>query len=93
MLDVGLSLHSKNTNLQKLSVFLGKSAINETDVEKEQKFTVEQLVLHAGYSDSKEYNNDIGMCVGVYVCECVGLCVWLSVWVGMRVWVYVCVYV
>ncbi|KAJ3610260.1 hypothetical protein NHX12_022354 [Muraenolepis orangiensis] len=34
--------------LEQLSVYLGKSALNETDVKKEQKFTVEQLVLHSG---------------------------------------------
>ncbi|XP_077438298.1 urokinase-type plasminogen activator-like [Vanacampus margaritifer] len=48
------------TNLQRLSVFLGKSAINETDDVNEQKFTVEKLILHQAYNETN-YNNDIAL--------------------------------
>lgn len=49
--------------LEQLSVYLGKSALNETDVKKEQKFTVEQLVLHSGFNftDDNDFNNDIAL--------------------------------
>ncbi|KAJ3610259.1 hypothetical protein NHX12_022353 [Muraenolepis orangiensis] len=40
--------------LEQLSVYLGKSALNETDVKKEQKFTVEQLVLHSGSAEDQQ---------------------------------------
>ncbi|XP_077469750.1 urokinase-type plasminogen activator-like [Stigmatopora argus] len=53
----------EGTNLQYLSVFLGKSAINETDSINEQKFTVEKLILHQGYDllNDNHYNNDIAL--------------------------------
>ncbi|XP_030235045.1 tissue-type plasminogen activator [Gadus morhua] len=45
-----------------LSVYLGKSALNETDAEKEQRFTVEQLVIHAEYrSGGVDFENDIAL--------------------------------
>ncbi|XP_061692941.1 plasminogen activator, urokinase a isoform X2 [Syngnathoides biaculeatus] len=50
----------ERTNLQRLSVFLGKSAINETDDVNEQKFTVEKLILHQTYNEAN-YNNDIAL--------------------------------
>uniref|UniRef100_A0A3Q2Y6A4 trypsin n=1 Tax=Hippocampus comes TaxID=109280 RepID=A0A3Q2Y6A4_HIPCM len=50
----------ERTNLQRLSVFLGKSAINETDEVNEQKFTVEKMILHQAYNKAN-YNNDIAL--------------------------------
>lgn len=46
-------------NRRHLSVYLGKKAINETNVG-EQKFTVEKLVTHSNY-DSISYDNDIAL--------------------------------
>ncbi|XP_040904994.1 plasminogen activator, urokinase a [Toxotes jaculatrix] len=43
-----------------LSVYLGKSAINETDADREQSFTVEKLIIHENYNDSN-LNNDIAL--------------------------------
>lgn len=48
------------TNIRRLSVFLGKDAINETNAEKEQVFGVERLVVHQDYNESN-YNNDIAL--------------------------------
>nr|XP_057914634.1 tissue-type plasminogen activator-like [Doryrhamphus excisus] len=48
------------TNIQRLSVFLGKSAINETDDVNEQKFTVEKIILHQAYNTTT-YDNDIAL--------------------------------
>ncbi|KAF7219865.1 plasminogen activator, urokinase a [Nothobranchius furzeri] len=45
---------------QHLSVFLGKTAINETDAKREQNFTVEKLINHEAYNESS-YNNDIAL--------------------------------
>ena len=53
---------------------LGKSAINETDAGKEQNFTVEQLIIHSGFNDIAEFENDIGMPVCVGVGLCVSVC-------------------
>ncbi|KAA8583854.1 plasminogen activator, urokinase a isoform X1 [Etheostoma spectabile] len=50
----------KETNIQRLSVYLGKMAINETDAEKEQGFTVEKLIIHQKYNESN-FNNDIAL--------------------------------
>ncbi len=71
-------LFSNEIDIQKLSVYLGKSAINETDAEREQSFIVEKVVLHEKYNDSN-YNNDIGvnncsLCQCVCLCVCVRLC-------------------
>ncbi|KAF6731423.1 Urokinase-type plasminogen activator [Oryzias melastigma] len=41
-----------------LSVFLGKSAINDTDAEREQKFTVEKMIVHPKFNN---FNNDIAL--------------------------------
>nr|XP_046258874.1 tissue-type plasminogen activator-like [Scatophagus argus] len=46
-------------NKKHLSVYLGKTAINETDPDKEQRFTVEKLIIHQQYNSS--YNNDIAL--------------------------------
>ncbi|XP_072292957.1 urokinase-type plasminogen activator-like, partial [Eucyclogobius newberryi] len=43
-----------------ITVYLGKSAINETNASKEQKFMVEKLVIHRKYNASN-YNNDIAL--------------------------------
>ncbi|XP_041645953.1 tissue-type plasminogen activator-like [Cheilinus undulatus] len=48
------------TNIKRLSVFLGKSAINETDADSEQSFTVEKLIIHQKYNESN-YDNDIAL--------------------------------
>ncbi|XP_061140804.1 tissue-type plasminogen activator-like [Syngnathus typhle] len=48
------------TNVQRLSVFLGKSAINETDAVNEQEFTVEKIILHQAFNETN-YNNDIAL--------------------------------
>ncbi|XP_054654887.1 tissue-type plasminogen activator-like [Dunckerocampus dactyliophorus] len=48
------------TNIQRLSVFLGKSAINETDYINEQKFTVEKMIVHQAYN-ATTYDNDIAL--------------------------------
>lgn len=42
-------------------MYLGKTAINETDPEREQRFTVDKLILHPSY-DGDTFNNDIGEC-------------------------------
>ncbi|XP_061646933.1 tissue-type plasminogen activator-like [Phyllopteryx taeniolatus] len=52
--------NGERTNLQRMSVFLGKSAINETDDVNEQKFTVEKMILHQAYNETN-YNNDIAL--------------------------------
>lgn len=52
-------LDGEHTDLQHLSVYLGKSAINDTDV-KEQSFTVEKLITHHNYNDST-FNSDIAL--------------------------------
>ncbi|XP_037550311.1 tissue-type plasminogen activator-like [Nematolebias whitei] len=50
----------ENTKLQHMSVYLGKSAINETDATREQSFIVDKLVIHEDYDESN-YNNDIAL--------------------------------
>ncbi|KAM9345462.1 urokinase-type plasminogen activator-like [Symphorus nematophorus] len=47
-------------NIRTLSVYLGKTAINETDADKEQRFTVEKLIIHQKYNESN-FNNDIAL--------------------------------
>ncbi|XP_053189196.1 plasminogen activator, urokinase a [Scomber japonicus] len=49
----------EGTNI-KLSVYLGKSATNETDHTREQDFTVEKLIVHQNYNDDN-FNNDIAL--------------------------------
>uniref|UniRef100_A0A3Q3B7T8 trypsin n=1 Tax=Kryptolebias marmoratus TaxID=37003 RepID=A0A3Q3B7T8_KRYMA len=53
-------LDGEHTKHRHLSVHLGKSAINETDAIKEQRFSVEKLIIHKGYDDGN-YNNDIAL--------------------------------
>ncbi|XP_035767954.1 plasminogen activator, urokinase a [Neolamprologus brichardi] len=50
----------ENTKLTHLSIYLGKSAINETNASSEQKFAVERLIMHEEYNDIT-YNNDIAL--------------------------------
>ncbi|XP_030011963.1 tissue-type plasminogen activator-like [Sphaeramia orbicularis] len=50
----------EHTNIKRLVVYLGKSAINETDLAREQKFTVEKLIIHQKYNDTT-YDNDIAL--------------------------------
>lgn len=52
-------LFSDENQTEHLSVYLGKTAINDTDFDKEQSFIVEKLIVHQGYSDFT-FNNDIG---------------------------------
>ncbi|KAJ8284901.1 hypothetical protein COCON_G00037510 [Conger conger] len=53
---------STKTKLHRLSVFLGKKAINETDYKSEQKFHVEELIIHYGFDNSEgNFNNDIAL--------------------------------
>ncbi|XP_034537557.1 plasminogen activator, urokinase a [Notolabrus celidotus] len=49
-----------DTNIKHLSVYLGKSAINETDTDREQSFTVEKLIIHHKFNDST-FDNDIAL--------------------------------
>lgn len=52
---------STQTKLYKLSVFLGKNAINETDVQREQEFSVSELFIHEHFDNTDgNFNNDIG---------------------------------
>ncbi|KAG7511665.1 urokinase-type plasminogen activator [Solea senegalensis] len=48
------------TNIRILSVYLGKTAINETDAEREQSFTVEKFIIHQRFNAST-YDNDIAL--------------------------------
>ncbi|KAM6923284.1 plasminogen activator, urokinase a [Lycodopsis pacificus] len=50
----------EETNIKHLNVYLGKTAINDTDADREQRFTVEKLIIHQHYSDSNN-NNDIAL--------------------------------
>uniref|UniRef100_UPI0037E7EC9B plasminogen activator, urokinase a n=1 Tax=Semicossyphus pulcher TaxID=241346 RepID=UPI0037E7EC9B len=49
------------TNINRLSVYLGKSAINETHADREQSFTVEKLIIHQKYNESEGFNHDIAL--------------------------------
>ncbi|XP_067285881.1 plasminogen activator, urokinase b [Pseudorasbora parva] len=50
------------TKVHKLSVFLGKNAINETDLQKEQEFSVSQLFIHELFDNTDgNFNNDIAL--------------------------------
>ncbi|KAM7408819.1 hypothetical protein PAMA_002508 [Pampus argenteus] len=49
----------EHTNVKRLSVYLGKSAINDTG-DREQKFTVEKLILHQNFNKSN-FDNDIAL--------------------------------
>ncbi|XP_056292253.1 plasminogen activator, urokinase a [Pseudoliparis swirei] len=48
------------SSIKRLSVYLGKTAINDTDADREQSFTVEKLIIHQKYNESN-YNNDIAL--------------------------------
>ncbi len=55
------SVFSSHTKLDKLSVFLGKNAINETDAQREQEFSVSELFIHEHFDNTDgNFNNDIG---------------------------------
>lgn len=50
------------TPRSQLSVYLGKNFINATDADKEQKFAVEQLIIHQNYDLlAGNYDNDIAL--------------------------------
>lgn len=52
----------KKTRIMRYSVYLGKSAINETDTIKEQQFNVSKLVVHENYDyTAEDFNNDIAL--------------------------------
>ncbi|KAM4729461.1 urokinase-type plasminogen activator-like [Anableps anableps] len=53
-------LDGNKTRLQGLSVYLGKSNIKDTDPDREQRFTVEELIIHQKYNPPS-YNNDIAL--------------------------------
>lgn len=47
---------------RRFSVVLGKNAMNETDLLVEQRFRVEEIVLHHGFDNSEgNYDNDIAL--------------------------------
>ncbi|KAM4623388.1 urokinase-type plasminogen activator-like [Polymixia lowei] len=51
-----------STKARRLSVTLGKSALNETDPTLEQTFRVEELFVHEGFDNSEgNFNNDIAL--------------------------------
>ncbi|XP_034465522.1 plasminogen activator, urokinase a [Hippoglossus hippoglossus] len=52
--------NGEGTKLRDLSVFLGKSATNDTDPVREQSFTVEKLIVHQKYNKSS-FDNDIAL--------------------------------
>ncbi|KAK9965947.1 hypothetical protein ABG768_005009 [Culter alburnus] len=50
------------TQTKKLSVVLGKNAINETDIQKEQEFSVSELIIHEHFDNTDgNFNNDIAL--------------------------------
>lgn len=50
------------TSLHKLSVFVGKNAINETDAQREQELRVSELFIHEHFDNTDgNYNNDIAL--------------------------------
>lgn len=54
-------MNSKNTQIKRYSVILGKNAINETNPVKEQQFKVSKLVVHEDFDYTTEnYTHDIG---------------------------------
>nr|XP_055033106.1 plasminogen activator, urokinase b [Misgurnus anguillicaudatus]XP_055033107.1 plasminogen activator, urokinase b [Misgurnus anguillicaudatus] len=51
-----------STNLSTLSVYLGKNAVNETDLQREQKFRVSELIIHENFDNTDgNYKNDIAL--------------------------------
>ncbi|MED6251345.1 hypothetical protein ATANTOWER_028905 [Ataeniobius toweri] len=53
-------LDGDKTSLKTLSVSLGKTEIKDTDPDREQRFTVEKLIIHQKFNLSS-YNNDIAL--------------------------------
>ncbi|XP_042562927.1 urokinase-type plasminogen activator-like [Clupea harengus] len=52
----------QKTKANEVSVILGKSAINETDVMSEQKFDVTEVIVHEDFDNSQgSFNNDIAL--------------------------------
>ncbi|XP_008112480.2 urokinase-type plasminogen activator [Anolis carolinensis] len=52
---------SRTFDTSRLSIILGKSALNVTDAE-EQSFAVDRLIIHEGYSEQRgDYDNDIAL--------------------------------
>ncbi|XP_070708182.1 plasminogen activator, urokinase b [Pempheris klunzingeri] len=50
------------SKLRRFSVILGKNALNETDPTAEQKFRVEEMIVHAGFDNSEgNFINDIAL--------------------------------
>ncbi|XP_057214135.1 plasminogen activator, urokinase b isoform X2 [Triplophysa rosa] len=50
------------TNKNQLSVFLGKNTINETDLQREQKFRVSEVIIHEHFDNTDgNFNNDIAL--------------------------------
>ncbi|KAF3708290.1 Urokinase-type plasminogen activator [Channa argus] len=47
-------------NVRTFSVYLGKTAINETHAHTEQSFSVEKLIIHSDFNEDN-YNNDIAL--------------------------------
>lgn len=49
------------TKERSFSVVLGKNALNKTELDVEQTFRVEKVVIHEAYDNSEgNFNNDIG---------------------------------
>ncbi|XP_056251615.1 plasminogen activator, urokinase a [Seriola aureovittata] len=53
-------IQTEEIKTENLFVYLGKTAINETDADKEQSFFVKKLINHQEYNKSN-YNNDIAL--------------------------------
>lgn len=49
-----------HTDVRDLTVYLGRTAINETDPGREQRLAVDRLVIHPRYDDDT-FNNDIAL--------------------------------
>ncbi|KAJ8248434.1 hypothetical protein GJAV_G00241980 [Gymnothorax javanicus] len=50
------------TSIRRLSVTLGKNALNETNHKREQTFSIDKLIVHEDFNNSDEnYNNDIAL--------------------------------
>uniref|UniRef100_A0A673GW58 trypsin n=1 Tax=Sinocyclocheilus rhinocerous TaxID=307959 RepID=A0A673GW58_9TELE len=51
-----------STSIHKLSVFVGRNAINETDAQREQEFRVSELFIHEHFDNTDgNYNHDIAL--------------------------------
>lgn len=50
------------TKLRRFSVILGKNALNKTDLDMEQNFRVEEIILHEDFDNNEgNFNNDIAL--------------------------------